>query len=316
MNNRTEFNGMWRVRGVDGTIRWLMSKGRPVKDSEGEVVRYLGIVIDITDRKMEEEKTRQLESRLLKSQRLEAIGTLTGSIAHDFNNILTPILAYAEMGAFNLSAEDRLHDYFTTIMLAAKRARALISQILIYSRNPEINMSQVSVQSVISEVLKLLSPSIPATVRIDQHIDHGCRNITADPSQIHQIILNLLTNALQAMESSGGLLTIGLKEINPGSDMDEAWKKMHAKSYAYLTVSDTGSGMDKATMEHIFEPFFTTKKANQGTGLGLSVVHTIITSYKGAITVDSQPGKGATFQVYLPVSDEGSASATVQAQTC
>jgi PAS domain S-box-containing protein len=303
LNKAAEFNGMWRVRNPDGTIRWLMSKGTPFKDSEGEVLRYVGIVIDVTDRKMEEAKTRQLESRLLKAQRLEAIGKLTGSIAHDFNNILTPILGYAEMGAFKLSSEDRLHDYFTTIMLAARRARALISQILIYSRNPEINMSQVSVQSVISEVLNLLTPSIPTTVQIEQHIDHSCRNISADPSQIHQVILNLLTNALQAMEKSGGLLTIGLKEVNPGSNMDEAWQKMHAKSYVYLTVTDTGSGMDKATMEHIFEPFFTTKQASQGTGLGLSVVHTIITSYKGAISVDSQPGKGATFQVYLPTGD-------------
>jgi PAS domain S-box-containing protein len=318
--NGSEFNEVWRVRDPDGTVRWLMSKGTPSRDGDGRVSRYVGIVIDITDRKMEEENTRQLESHLRKSQRLETIGTLTGGIAHDFNNILTPILGYAEMGALKLSSEDRLHDYFTTIMHAARRARNLISQILVFSSTQDITPCAVSVQSVIAEVLKLLRPSIPVTVRIEQQIDDSCGAIFADPSQIHQIIVNLCTNAFQEMEKSGGVITIALREIGVDSSMNKLSKEMHAKiansskkilatdmhakRYVELSVSDNGRGMDEATMDRIFEPFFTTKRVNKGTGLGLSVVHRIVTSCKGMIMVDSHPGKGAAFYVYLPVIDE------------
>jgi len=266
-------------------------------------MRYVGIVIDITDRKKEEENKQQLESSLRKSQRIETIGTLAGGIAHDFNNILMPILGYAEMGINSIAEKEPLHDYFSEIMLAAERARNLVEQILTFSRTQECTPAAVSVQSVVAEALKLLRPSIPASIAIEQHIDNTCSNILADPSQIHQVIVNLCTNAFQSMEESGGVMTITLMEMLPDTDMLKTLPGLPARRYVRLSVADTGTGMDEATMERIFEPFYTTKPVNKGTGLGLSVVHGIITSYHGAITVESLPAKGSSFHVHLPVID-------------
>jgi PAS domain S-box-containing protein len=296
-----EFNSIWRMRDAVGKVRWLMSKGNPVKDSDGKISRYSGIVLDITERKRAEEKKQQLESHLRKSQRLETIGTLAGGIAHDLNNILTPILGYAELGMLELTGKEALHEYFSEISQAVMRAQSLVSQIHLFSRAQESTPTIVSVQAVLAEALKLLRPLIPATITIEQHIDKSCRNILADSSQIHQVIVNLCTNAFQAMEEFGGLLTIELKEINPGTDLPVQYLDFQAESCLQLSISDTGTGMDDATMERIFEPFFTTKSVNKGTGLGLSVVHGIITSFKGNIVVESQKGKGTTFRVYLPV---------------
>ena len=299
--NGTELNCMWRVRDPDGSIRWLLAKGTPFKDSEGKRLGYMGIVIDITDRKKEEEEKQHLEAQLFKAQRLETIGTLAGGIAHDFNNILTPILGYAEMGRDNLHFDQAEHDYFNEIMLAAERAKTLISQILTFSRAQKITLSRVSIQGVVTEALKLLRASIPATVTIDKEMDDACGQVLADPSQIHQVIVNLCTNAFQAMGENAGVITIALEEIMPSGELLKSLPEPHAKRYAHLIVSDTGTGMDESVMERIFEPFFTTKSINKGTGLGLSVVHGIISNCNGQINVDSQPGKGTTFNIYLPV---------------
>ncbi|NTV61001.1 MAG: PAS domain S-box protein [Chlorobiaceae bacterium] len=304
VKNAAEFNCSWRVRDPDGGIRWLMAKGTPYKDACGKVLKFVGITLDITERKLEEEAKKKLESRILKSERLETIGTLAGGIAHDFNNILTPILGYSEMAVKNLPDENPFHEYFTEIMLAAERAKNLVSQILAFGKAQESELSVVNVQSVINEALKLLRPSIPSTITIERHIDSACRNILADSSKIHQAIVNLCTNAYQAMENSGGVLSIELKEIIPDKDFMKMFPELHERPYIKLTVTDTGCGMDKPTMNHIFEPFFTTKPVNKGTGLGLSVVHGIITGYKGAIDVESQPGKGSDFHIFLPVIDK------------
>jgi len=296
-----EFNSIWRIHDADGKVRWLMSKGNPVKDSDDKISRYSGIVLDITERKRAEEKKKQLESHLRKSQRLETIGTLAGGIAHDLNNILTPILGYAELGMLELTEKESLHEYFSEISQAVMRAQSLVSQILLFSRAQESTPTIVSVQAVLAEALKLLRPSIPVTITIEQHIDKSCRNILADSSQIHQVIVNLCTNAFQAMEEFGGLLTIALKEINPRTDLQIQHLDLPEETYLQLSISDTGTGMDDSTLERLFEPFFTTKSVNKGTGLGLSVVHGIITSFKGKIVVESQQGKGTTFRVYLPI---------------
>ncbi len=295
-----EFNNIWQTRDADGKNHWLMSKGNPVKDSEGNISRYTGIVLDITERKREEEKKQQLESHLRKSQRLETIGTLAGGIAHDLNNILTPICGYAELGMLELTEHDALYEYFNEIAQAVQRAKSLVSQILLFSRAQEGTSTIVSVQAVLSEALKLLRPSIPATITIEQYVDKSCRNILADSSQIHQVIVNLCTNAFQAM-GDGGLLTIELKEIVPCNELYTQHPDLQAENCLQLSISDTGTGMDDATMERIFEPFFTTKSVNKGTGLGLSVVHGIITSFKGKISVETQQGKGSTFRVYFPI---------------
>jgi PAS domain S-box-containing protein len=304
VNNATEYNCSWRVRSSDDTIHWLMSKGNPIRDASGKVVKYVGITLDNTEQKREEAEIKRLEARIRRSERLETIGTLAGGIAHDLNNILTPILGYAELGMLTLPEEDELHQYLTEITLAAERAKSLVYQILTFGKAQESEPSIMSMQSIIDEALKLMRPSIPATISIEKHIDSSCRNILADPSKIGQVIVNLCTNAYQAMENSGGILSIELKEVVPDSKLLKMFSELHELPYARLTITDTGYGMDKITMDRIFEPFFTTKTVNKGTGLGLSVVHGIITIYNGIINVESQQGIGSSFQIYLPVIDK------------
>ena len=301
INNAAEYNCTWRVQDADGNIRWLMGKGNPVRDSDGKVIKYVGITLDITEQKRAEAEKSKLESRIRKSERLDTIGTLAGGIAHDFNNILTPILGYAEMGKMKVPEDNPLHEYFSEIRQAAERAQNLVSQILTFGKAEESEPSIVSIKSIVEEALKLLRPSIPSTIAIEKHIDPLCRNILADPSKIHQVIVNLCTNAYQAMETSGGTLTIKLEEIALDGSSMKMLPELQEKRYAKLTISDTGCGMDQMTMERIFEPFFTTKPVNKGTGLGLPVVHGIISGYRGTITAESQPGKGSSFHIYLPV---------------
>ncbi|NTV01343.1 MAG: PAS domain S-box protein [Chlorobiaceae bacterium] len=303
VTNGTDFSAIWRTKAADGTIRWIMSKGTPFREADGTISRYLGIVVDITDKKQEEEKKQLLETQLRQAQRLETIGTLAGGIAHDFNNILTPILGYSEMGLLTFAGDDTGQEYFHEIMLAADRARNLVSQILAFSKAQEITPSVVSVPAVINEALKLLRPSIPASITIDKKIDPECGNILADPSQIHQVVVNLCTNAYQAMGDAPGTIRIALEEVVPDEELLKSLPEPRADKYVQLSIADTGIGMDKATMDRIFEPFFTTKSPQKGTGLGLSVVHGIISGYNGMISVNSTPAQGTAFRIYLPVID-------------
>ncbi len=294
----------YRIIDRNGATRWIEDRKTSSFAQDGGYIGIDGILFDITTRIRAHDEKQQLESRLRKSQRLETIGTLAGGIAHDFNNILTPILGYAEMGVMSQTQEPELCDYFSEIMQAAERAQNLVAQILTFSRAQESTPMPMSVQAIVNEALKLLRPSIPTTIDIEQHIDRKCRNILADPSQIHQVIVNLCTNAFQAMERSAGKLQIDLKEVLPDATLQKMLPKLRQRPYIRLSVSDTGSGMDEATMERIFEPFFTTKPVDRGTGLGLSVVHGIIASCHGEISVESTPDKGTTFTIYLPVIDE------------
>ena len=299
---------VFRIVLPGGAIRWIEDRQSSVFSENGNFSGIDGILFDITERVKAQEEMQQMEKNLKKTQRLETIGTLAGGIAHDFNNILSPILGYAEMGVATVDDNSKQHGYFTEIMKAAERAQHLVAQILAFSRAEEREPVVVNVKEIVCEALKLLRPSIPVTITIRRTIDEQCGNVLADPSQIHQVIINLCTNAFQAMSESGGEMAIDLREIEP----DDAWRKrlpaLKAERYIQLSVTDTGHGMDEATMERIFEPFFTTKAVNKGTGLGLSVVHGIITSYKGEITVESTPGKGSTFRIYLPVIESSAAS--------
>lgn len=302
----------YRIINPNGEIRWIEDRKTSIFSPEGDFMGIDGILFDITARIRAQEEKQLLESRLRKSQRLETIGTLAGGIAHDFNNILTPILGYAEMGVMSRNGEEDQHEYFSEIMLAAERAQNLVSQILTFSRAQESTPLPMSVQAIVNEALKLLRPSIPSTIDIELHIDRKCRNILADPSQIHQVIVNLCTNAFQAMEGSAGTLRIDLNEIVPDPPLQTMLPKLRQRPYIRLSVSDTGSGMDEATMERIFEPFFTTKPVDKGTGLGLSVVHGIIVSCRGEISVESAPDTGTTFTIYLPVIDEQAPHSSIE----
>jgi len=300
---------VYRIVTPEGELRWIEDHKRSNFSDKGVFTGINGILCDISDRITGQEETRRVESQLRKSQRLETIGTLAGGIAHDFNNILTPILGYAEMGLASIDEDDPMYEYFTEIMQAAERARKLVSQILTFSRAEDGKLVPVKVQDIIAEATLLLRPSLPSTISIEEHIDDSCREILADPAQIHQVVINLCTNAIHAMEQTGGVLSIALRETGPGSAITSVPSSPADRNYIELTVSDTGAGMDELTLERIFEPFFTTKSIEKGTGLGLSVVHGIIMGANGQLSVESALGKGSTFHVLLPVIEQKVVSA-------
>ncbi len=242
----------------------------------------------------------KLEAQYRQSQKMEAIGTLAGGIAHDFNNILTPIIGYAQLIKLDAEPKSQTASYIDRVLHSSGLARQLVKQILTFSREREHKMDVIQIQPIIKESMKLLRASIPTTIEFKLSIDKNCGNIVADPTQIHQIIMNLCTNAYHAMETSGGTLEISLNQIT----MDELAVKLKSNlapgNYLRLKISDTGSGMSADVKERIFEPFFTTKKEGKGTGMGLSVVHGIIKKYGGEINVYSEPDQGTTFTMYLP----------------
>lgn len=314
-SSRTSKTLLYRVITKSGAIKWLEDRKTSVFSPNGKFTGIDGILFDVTERIMAQKEHQMLETNLRRTQRLETIGTLAGGIAHDFNNILTPLLGYAELGVLSQGTDTFQQEYFAEIFKAAERAKHLVAQILTFSKVQESTPGIVSVQEIVDEALKLLRPSIPSTITIEKRFDSSCRNTLADSSQIHQVIINLCTNAFHAMEVSGGLLTIQLQEVIADSSLKKQFPKLHAESYVKLSISDTGKGMDESTIERIFEPFFTTKSVDKGSGLGLSVVHGIVASFNGEIAVESRPEKGTTFNVYLPVVDKQAKQAPVT-KTC
>jgi PAS domain S-box-containing protein len=256
-------------------------------------ISKLSVFRDLTEFKKMEKQFRQ-------AQRMEAIGTLAGGIAHDFNNILFPILGYADMLLMEIPEDSQLRDSLNQIHTSALRAKDLVRQILTFSRQDTNELLLVKIQPIVKEALKLIRSTISTTIDITQDIRSDCGAIKADPTQIHQIIINLTTNAYHAMEDTGGELRVGLKEVELG-EHDVITPDMVPGVYACLTVSDTGTGMDKDVIEKIFDPFFTTKKTDKGTGMGLSVVHGIVKNIGGSIHVYSEPGKGTEFKAYFPI---------------
>jgi len=259
---------------------------------------------EIEIRKHHEKEKTKLEDQLIQLQKMETIGTLAGGIAHDFNNILTPILGYTEMALEELSIESTLRYDIEQINSAATRGKDLVQQILTFSRQVDFDKKPLKLDEVVDEVLKLIRASFPSNIEIQQDLDSGCGTVLADTTQMHQIIMNLCTNAYHAMMPAGGVLSIQLEKVEIGNKASQVNSKLNKGTYVRLSVSDTGHGMDKRTQERIFEPFFTKKEVGSGSGLGLSVVHGIVTNYQGIIEVDSSPGKGATFKIYLPQHSE------------
>ncbi len=246
-------------------------------------------------------QTRKLEQQLRQSQKMEALGTLAGGIAHDFNNILGVILGYAEIIRDSSGPDENLKRRVDEIIVAGSRARDLVNQVLNFSRQGPQKMQPLHLAPLVEESLTLLRPSLPEKIRITIMVQADNDQIAADPTQMHQVLLNLCTNAIQAMTGLGGELTISLDDVSehetlPSGLNGQDW-------YVRLSVSDTGPGIKKDVMERIFDPFFTTKQPDEGTGLGLSVVHGILKAHGGAIEVKSELGKGTTFYVYLPRAD-------------
>ncbi len=289
---------VWQGRIVnrrkDGELFTEMATISPVRDATGKITHYVAVKRDVSHEV-------DLEKKLRQAQKMEAIGTLAGGIAHDFNNILGAILGFADMALLQSDPDSPAHESLMHIRKGGKRAADLVQQILTFSRQSSTEKKQIAATPLIQESLQLLRASLPSTITIHQDLQAKDALVLADATQLQQIVLNLCTNAFQAMREHGGELTLRLEEL----DFKECGKTLQLKTDTCirLTVADTGTGIDPAVLERIFDPFFTTKEPGEGTGMGLSVVHGIIRDIGGEISVDSVPGSGATFTVLLPSTD-------------
>ncbi|MEW6521714.1 MAG: response regulator [Thermodesulfobacteriota bacterium] len=304
-------------KGIDaaGNEIWSEIIVTPLTDEQGNITSALEVVVPINERKRAEKERREIEAQLRQAQKMESVGTLAGGIAHDFNNILTAVLGYADMVREELIPGSRTLMLQQEVINAGLRAKELVKQILTFSRQTEHDFKPLQLHLIIKETLQLLRASIPTTIEIRQDIHTCCGAVLADPTQIHQVMLNLCTNASYAMQGKGGVLKVSLQEIQIGPEDQLATLELQPGRYVQLAVSDTGAGIRPEDMEKIFEPYFTTKPANEGTGLGLSVVHGIVKSHKGRITVFSEPGKGTVFNLYfpcIPVLDEKGEAAVAE----
>ena len=253
--------------------------------------------LEMREREASEQKRLDLERRLLHRERIATIGTLAGGVAHEFNNIMTPILLYSQLALEDLPAGGELADYLKRVIVSAHRARSLVLRILTFSREMDSQQPTVfALRAPVEEALALLREIVPTNIEIVFAATEEAMPVLGDASLVHQVVINLCTNAYEAMRGSGGKLIVRLSRADAPADSALAPGRYHL-----LEVSDTGHGMEPAVLAHIFEPFFTTREVGEGTGLGLSVVHGIVTSMGGTITVRSRPGSGTTFAVYLPV---------------
>ncbi len=269
--------------------RWTT---RLILSNDGKLEGFQAIALDITEQ-------RRLEDQLRHTQKMEAIGTLAGGIAHDFNNLLQALFASVELALMEVEEHGEVYSYLCEAQNAAHRAGSLVRQILTFSRRGEQETKAVNLFSVVRETSQLLRATLPATIEIHEDLDASCGAVLADPTQLHQIIMNLGTNAFHAMAESGGVLELKLQRLEVATTSVEV-TLVESGPYIDLMVSDSGSGMDAKLLDRIFEPYFTTRKPGEGTGLGLAVVHGIVTSLGGAIIVASAPGAGAQFRILLP----------------
>ncbi len=293
ISNGTPWKGVFINKRKNGTLYHEENVISPVMNEKGKIVNYVAVKRDITHEIQMEEKLRQ-------SRKMEAIGTLAAGIAHDFNNILFPIIGYSEMILDDNSLEPINRQNIGEILKAAQRAKQLVSQILTFGRKSEKKLNPISLNFIVEEALGLLKSSIPATIDIRTRMTKT-RPVMADLTQIHQIIINLCTNAWHAMNETGGVIQIDLKEIRVDEDMAKAHLHTSPGDYVCLSVKDSGDGIDEEIVNRIFEPYFTTKDLERGTGLGLAVVDGIVKDHGGFVTLENEPGKGCTFHIFFPV---------------
>jgi len=284
----------WQVKCSDGQIRDVKAMVSSFAANEKKYVQ--SILTDITRQK-------RMEVELRQAQKMEGIGTLAGGIAHDFNNILSAIIGYTELAQMKIDQDSELAKDLAQVRKASERAKGLVRQILTFSRKQKQEDTVLQINLIVKEALKLIRSSIPTTIEIVQNLSTRAA-VRTDPTLIHQLIMNLCTNAYQAMLDTGGKLTVAMHEIDIDNHKTDLGTTLPEGSYVRIDISDTGCGMNREVMARIFDPFFTTKEQGRGTGLGLAVVHDIVQGLNGAITVESEPGKGTTFHVYLPLVKE------------
>jgi signal transduction histidine kinase/CheY-like chemotaxis protein len=293
----------YRIRQPDGQWRWLLARGRCLRRATGKPYRFVGSTTDITAEKQAQSEKETLEAQLRQSHKMEAIGTLAGGIAHDFNNILGAILGYGEMGHRQSAEGSALRRYLDNVLHAAERGKSLVDRILGFSRSGLGERVPVHVQAVTVETLELLAASLPPGIHLEQSLLAANAAVIGDATQLHQVVMNLCTNALHAMEH-GGVLSVSLERADLSEPRALSRGTLAPGPHLRLNVSDTGNGIPPEVFERMFDPFFTTKGVGEGTGLGLSVVHGIVTDLGGAIEVTTRAGSGTAFEIWLPVAGE------------
>lgn len=286
----------------DGSSFEVLSFFHLVHNESGDEL-YSATSIDITEQKHAQKEKQKIEKQLLQAQKMEAVGVLAGGIAHDFNNILSPILGYSELLKEDIPPSNPFWDSVDEIQVAAEKARDLVKQILTFSRQMDQEIGPIAVQAVLKEAIKLSNSVIPKNISIKDDIDPDCGAVLADSTQVHQMIMNIITNACHSMQEHGGTLSFAYTEVDIDTHLFKN-KNMIPGRYAFLKISDTGVGIEKGDLPRIFDLYFTTKDLGEGTGLGLSVVHGIVKNIKGEIFVDSRRGEGTSFEIYLPVHTE------------
>jgi signal transduction histidine kinase len=288
----------YRIIRPDGTLRHIYRENELIRDGVGNPLCLAGTIHDVTELRAAQGRERQLERQLMHSQKLEALGTLAGGVTHDLNNTLVPILALSKLALDELPETSAVRGDIETILRASERARDLVKQILAFSRKQDIVKQRVDLTLVTREALQMLRATLPASIDIAEHTGE-VPPVFGNAGELHQVVVNLVTNAAQAIGGEAGRITIS------------AWSTSERQS-ACLSIADTGCGMDRATLDRVFEPFFTTKGVGSGTGLGLSVVHGIITGHSGTIAVRSKPGEGSEFILSLPALDQDQTTAQIE----
>ncbi len=293
-----------QVIAPDGGMRWQEWTDRAIFNDRMQIVEYQSIGRDITADKRADQEKQSLQRQLMQAQKMEAIGTLAGGIAHDFNNVLSSIIGYTEI-AMARANQPAMINPLEKVIQSSERARDLVQQILSFSRKSDQHMKPLHIQGVMQESLKLLRASLPATLTIRQNIQSGPIVVRANATQMHQVLMNLLTNAAHAIGDHSGTIEVVIRQVDITEADTASFPDLPPGPYAQISVRDTGCGMTSEIVNKIFDPYFTTK--GRGTGLGLAVVHAIVKSHRGMIRVESAPGKGSAFYVFLPCSNEETA---------
>ncbi len=278
----------------DGTRKIIVNSALPIRNDQEEIIGAIAVNDDITERK-------RIEKGIRNMQKMEALGILAGGIAHDLNNILMPILMNTDLALLDTPKESPLSNYLKLVQEAANRGKDLVKQIVSFSRQEEDTRAPVEIGPILKDALRLLRSSVPSNIDIRERIHTDSGIIMANPTQIHQILMNLCSNASDAMKEKGGVLDISISEVEVDAHMAERYPELSPGPHVRLSVADTGCGVEQSAMERIFDPFFTTKSPGQGTGMGLTLVHSIVKNHGGAITAYSEVGKGTTFNIFLPM---------------